>query len=202
MNQENAEKKYFTTSQGYKIFYLIKRFNNKKPFIYFQHGLTGNYTVWKKHMEFMIQHKQPFITIDLLGHGESQKVMGRKCYTIPNHGDYITQVLKHEHIRNYIFVGQCLGGMIGLYNEIFRKTDSKALVLIGTPLRNPANCFIHPKAEPFTFFFKIFFVYFLWILGLIFGRRKFYPTIDYTKHVNDDRLWIFVLDMIGTPKAA
>ena len=180
---------------------MIKKFNNKKPTIVYQHGLTGNHTVWKEHMNYMYKQKQSFITIDLLGHGNSQKVMGSQCYTVKNQGDYIWQVLKHEKIKNYVFVGQCLGGMIGLYNEAHRKTKAKALVLLGTPIRNPTNVFIHHKAEPFTWLFKLYFVYFLGGLGMIFGRRK-YPLIDYSKYTYTKHFWIFLLDMIGTPKAA
>ncbi len=200
---DEVEQKFFMTRQGYKISYLIKRFNNKKPFIYFQHGLTGNHTVWKTHMHYMLEKEQPFIIIDLLGHGNSDKPMGKKCYTIENHGDYLLQVLEHEKIKGHIMVGQCLGAMIGLYNEMFRqdRCKSKALVLLGTPLRNPTKFFIHQKAEPLTPLFRII-VYLFGIIGTIFGRRKFYPLVDYTKHKNDSRIWIFMLDMLGTPKAA
>lgn len=196
------ESKFFTTKEGYKIHYIIKRFNNKKPFIYFQHGLTGNHTVWKGHMKYMTEHKQPFIVIDLLGHGDSQKVMGKKCYEVKNQGSYIMQVLQHEKIKNHIVVAQCYGSMISLYNEIHRDTKSKALVLVGAPLRNPTKIFVHKRAEPLTWLFRALFVYPTGILGMIFGRRKFYPTIKYHKHINDGRWYIFILDMIGTPKAA
>ncbi|MBT4539912.1 alpha/beta hydrolase [Candidatus Woesearchaeota archaeon] len=194
--------KYFTTKEGYKIHYLIKRFNNNKPFVYFQHGLTGNHTVWKGHMEYMTKHKQSFIVIDLLGHGDSQKVMRKKCYEVKNQGNYIMQILRHEKITNHIVVGQCYGSMVVLYNEVYRKTESKGLVLVGAPLRNPTKIFVHKKAEPLTWFFRAFFVYPTGILGMILGRRKFYPTIRYDKHINDGRWYIFILDMIGTPKAA
>lgn len=222
------EEKYFTTSQGYKLFYMIfrgttkkselknttnkseltnklklstKSKTNKKLFIVFQHGLTGNHTVWNGHMNYMFEQGYPFIIIDLLGHGNSQKVIGRKCYTIENQGDYVWQVLKHENIKNYIFVGQCLGALICLHNEIVGKTNSKAIVLIGTPLRKMVSVFIHPLAEPFRPILKILFVYFLGIFGMIFSRRK-YPLIHYYNHHKAGRIKVFLLDMIGTPKVA
>ena len=213
------EEKYFTTSQGYKLFYKLFRGTtnkskltnklelpnkfktNKKPFIVFQHGLTGNHTVWNGHMNYMFKHGYPFIIIDLLGHGNSQKAIGRKCYTIESQGDYIWQILKHENIKDYIFVGQCLGVMICLNNEIAGKTDSKAIVLIGTPLRKMVSIFIHPWAEPFRSILKLFFVYFFGVLGMIFSRRK-YPLIHYYNHHKAGRIKVFLLDMIGTPKVA
>jgi pimeloyl-ACP methyl ester carboxylesterase len=200
--KKGPENKFIITKEGYRINYIIKRFNNNKPFIYFQHGLTGNHTVWNRHMKYMLEHKQPFIVIDLLGHGDSQKVMGKKCYEVKNQCSYIMQVLRHEKIKNHIVVSQCYGSMISLYNEIHRDTKSKALVLIGAPLRNPTKIFVHKKAEPLTWLFRALFVYPTGILGMILGRRKYYPTIRYNKHVNDGRWYIFILDMIGTPKAA
>lgn len=218
-NNNIIEEKYFTTSQGYKLFYKIfkgqtnkskltdklklsnKSKTDKKQFIVFQHGLTGNHTVWNGHMNYMFEHGYPFIIIDLLGHGKSQKVIGRKCYTIENQGDYIWQILKHENIKNYIFVGQCLGALICLNNELVGKTNSKAIVLIGTPLKKMVSVFIHPWAEPFKPILKLFFVYFFGILGMIFSRRK-YPLIHYYNHHKAGRIKVFILDMIGTPKVA
>ncbi|MFH1439455.1 MAG: alpha/beta hydrolase [Candidatus Woesearchaeota archaeon] len=201
MKTTDPERKYFTTKQGYKIFYLIKRFNNSKPFIYFQHGLTGNHTVWKGHMDYMIEHKQPFIIIDLLGHGLSQKAIGKDCYSVKNYGDYLLQVLEHEKIKDYFMIGQCFGGMIGLYNEIHRKTKSKALVLIGVPLRNPAKHFVHRWAEPFSPLLRVILTYIPVTLGWLFGRKR-YPLINYNNHTKRGRISIFLLDMIGTPKIA
>lgn len=201
--EKGPEKKYLTTKQGYKIFYLIKRFNNNKPFVYFQHGLTGNHTVWTGQMEYMMKHKQPFIVIDLLGHGLSDKIMGRTCYTVPNQGDYIMQVLKHERINNYIVVGQCYGGMINLYNDIFHneRCKSKGLVLIGVPLRNPANLFIYKGAEPLTPLWLLLLAYIPGTVGMIFGRRR-YPLINYYKYAQSSHKIIILLDLLGTPKAA
>ena len=140
-NINTIEEKYFTTSQGYEMFYKIfkgetnksklanklklsnKFKTNNKPFIVFQHGLTGNHTVWNGHMNYMFEQGYPFIIIDLLGHGKSQKAIGRTCYTIENQGDYIWQILKHEKIKNYLFVGQCLGSLICLNNEIDLKKN-------------------------------------------------------------------------------
>ena len=96
------------------------------------HGFLENKKMWNAFVpEF--SKKNRVITIDLLGHGETE-CMGY-VHTMEDNAEAVAAVLSHLRIRKAVFVGHSMGGYVALaFAELYPDTV-KGLVLLNSTSR-------------------------------------------------------------------
>jgi pimeloyl-ACP methyl ester carboxylesterase len=93
------------------------------------HGFLENKTMWKDLVPILSQ-KNRVITIDLLGHGETD-CLGY-VHSMEDNAEIVKAVLSHLRIRKAIFIGHSMGGYVALaFAELF-PTSVKGLVLLNS----------------------------------------------------------------------
>lgn len=96
------------------------------------HGFLENKKMWN---EFVPEWSKKFrvITIDLLGHGETD-CMGY-VHTMENNADVVHEVLSELRLRKAIFVGHSMGGYVALaFAELYPEM-LKGMVLLNSTSR-------------------------------------------------------------------
>ena len=96
------------------------------------HGFLENKTMWKD-LAPILSQKNRIITIDLLGHGETD------CFgyvhSMEDNAEIVKAVLSHLRIRKAVLVGHSMGGYVALaFAELYPNTI-KALVLMNSTAR-------------------------------------------------------------------
>lgn len=98
--------------------------------IVFLHGFLENKKMWKDYVDFFSE-KHRVITIDLLGHGESDSL--GYMHTMENNANAVQEVLNHLKIEKATVVGHSMGGYVGLaFAELFPKSIQKLVLLNST----------------------------------------------------------------------
>ena len=93
------------------------------------HGFLENQKMWNNYIPFFSK-KNRVITIDLLGHGETE-CLGY-VHSMEDNADAVHAVLAELRIRKAIFVGHSMGGYIALaFAELYPDTV-KGLVLLNS----------------------------------------------------------------------
>ncbi len=96
------------------------------------HGFLENKSMWDFYIaEF--SKKNRVITIDLLGHGETE-CLGY-VHTMEDHADAAHAVLSELRIRKAIFVGHSMGGYVALAFAELYSDNIKGLVLLNSTAR-------------------------------------------------------------------
>ncbi|MBP2283873.1 pimeloyl-ACP methyl ester carboxylesterase [Flavobacterium sp. CG_23.5] len=100
------------------------------------HGFLENQSMWDNYIaEF--SKKNRVITIDLLGHGESE-CLGY-VHSMEDHADAVHAVLADLRIRKAIFVGHSMGGYVALaFAELYPK-NIKGLVLLNSTAKSDSE---------------------------------------------------------------
>lgn len=113
-----------------KIYYNYSK--GKLPLcLVFLHGVGGNWTVWKKEVEFFQKKGFSTIAIDLRGHGLSDAPNEFEKYQLTNFSRDIYLILQKEKIKKFALVGHSLGGGVAInYCVNFPKKLPSALVLV------------------------------------------------------------------------
>ena len=96
------------------------------------HGFLENKTMWKEFVPVLAK-KYRVITIDLLGHGDTE-CLGY-VHAMEDHADMIYALLISLKIRKSIFIGHSMGGYIALaFAEIYPE-NVKGLMLLNSTSR-------------------------------------------------------------------
>ena len=86
--------------------------------------------MWKDYVDFFSE-KHRVITIDLLGHGESDSL--GYVHTMEDNANAVQEVLNHLKIEKATIVGHSMGGYVGLaFAELFPKHIQKLVLLNST----------------------------------------------------------------------
>ncbi|WP_374174250.1 alpha/beta fold hydrolase [Flavobacterium tructae] len=94
------------------------------------HGFLENKKMWKDYVDFFSK-KYRVITIDLLGHGESDSL--GYVHTMEDNANAVQEVLNHLKIEKATVVGHSMGGYVGLaFAELFPKNIQKLVLLNST----------------------------------------------------------------------
>lgn len=120
---------YYKSKDKLKIYYEIIK-NKNKPFIVFIHGFCGNIKSFKYQKDFF-KKKYNILSIDLRGHGKSDKPKKEFFYKKELMINDVTNIIKKEKIKDFILIGFSLGGHIALNLPI----KAKKIILIN-PLFN------------------------------------------------------------------
>ncbi len=130
--------KRITSFDGTSIFYRIVRKKRKKHALVFLHGTGGNWTIWKKELEFFEKLGYTTLAIDFRGHGLSDIDLPEQKFSFQRFVKDVKKILDAEKIKEYVFVGHSLGGGAAIiYCELYHKRRPKGMVLIETACRNP-----------------------------------------------------------------
>jgi pimeloyl-ACP methyl ester carboxylesterase len=96
------------------------------------HGFLENKEMWQ-HFVPKLSTKNRIITIDLLGHGNTD-CMGY-VHTMENNAAVVSAVLQHLKIRKSVVIGHSMGGYVALaFAEIY-PDNVKALILLNSTSR-------------------------------------------------------------------
>ncbi len=91
------------------------------------HGFLENKTMWQEYVDLFTE-KYRVITIDLLGHGESDSL--GYVHSMEDNASAVQEVLNHLEISESIVVGHSMGGYVGLaFAELFPENIQKLVLL-------------------------------------------------------------------------
>jgi len=93
------------------------------------HGFLENSSMWKS-ISKVFSKKYRVISIDLLGHGETEN--HGYIHTMENQAEMVKAVLDSLHLRKYMLVGHSMGGYVALsFAKLFPK-NVKGLCLMNS----------------------------------------------------------------------
>ena len=94
------------------------------------HGFLENKKMWKEYVDFFSE-KYRVITIDLLGHGESEPL--GYVHEMEDNANVVNEVLKNLKIEKAIIVGHSMGGYVALaFAELYPDKIQKLVLLNST----------------------------------------------------------------------
>ena len=100
--------------------------------ICFVHGSGGSRDVWKS--QHRLADRNPIVTLDLSGHGDSDDIDARPGYTaLSAYADDVVAVAEATDSR--VLVGNSLGGAVVMHILLEREFEPDAAVLVGTGAR-------------------------------------------------------------------
>lgn len=139
---------FFRSFDTTKIYYEASgSFQNKKVIV-FLHGLGGNVRAWDPYTTYFHNLGYTTVAFDLRGHGLSGRPRGKNAYLLENFAKDIQFFLQLHQLKEFILVGQCIGGMIALILTGKLGVKPQQLILIGTGFTLPSYLTLleRPKA--------------------------------------------------------
>lgn len=112
--------------KGASLFYTVK---GSGPTVVFLHGFLEDHTMWDFIRPQLIKQYQ-FISIDLLGHGNSQCI--GYIHSIEEMAKAVNHILKNLKINEVTIVGHSMGGYVGCAFAKAYPKKTKALCLLNS----------------------------------------------------------------------
>lgn len=130
--------KGFYLEGNVRIYYQKNNFKKNRKTLLFIHGLSSNSSAWFK-FEKKFADSYNILSIDLRGHGKSQKPKNYDEYKIDKFAEDIYQVLMHEGIKDVVLICHSFGVFIGL--EFLKKHQDiiSSVVLLSPAYTPPMN---------------------------------------------------------------
>ncbi|MDQ6471363.1 alpha/beta hydrolase [Flavobacterium sp. LHD-80] len=101
------------------------------------HGFLENKKMWKDYVD-LFSEKYRIITIDLLGHGESDSL--GYVHEMEDNANAVNEVLEHLKIEKAIILGHSMGGYVGLaFAELYPQKIQKLVLLNSTSKEDSAE---------------------------------------------------------------
>lgn len=101
------------------------------------HGFLENKKMWQEYVK-LFSEKHRVITIDLLGHGESD-CLGY-VHSMEDNANAVHEVLEHLKIEKATILGHSMGGYVGLaFAELFPNNIQKLVLLNSTSKEDSAE---------------------------------------------------------------
>lgn len=101
------------------------------------HGFLENKKMWSAYVD-LFSEKHRVITIDLLGHGESDSL--GYVHSMEDNANAVHEVLEHLKISKATILGHSMGGYVGLaFAELFPNNISKLVLLNSTSKEDSAE---------------------------------------------------------------
>lgn len=148
-------------NNGLKIQYEIHPGSKKTPLI-FLHGGGGSLSAWEIILPYFMTKNFSLLTVDLRGHGLSDRPKDLHDYALEKHAEDILCVLKQEKIEKAVLVGHCLGSMAAATFTSIYPAKVKKLILINTNYELPwlmSSIVLRPIWMAFLHFLKYIFPY-------------------------------------------
>lgn len=99
-------------NSGVKIHYRIIG-NGKRPIVML-HGGGGSLSAWDLMIPYFKDKDLKLITVDLRGHGKSDRPGKVEDYILEKHAEDVLKVLQAEKIKKADIIGHCMGSMVGV----------------------------------------------------------------------------------------
>src|SRR3989339_173986 len=183
--------KWIETKTG-RIYYTNTKKYPEALTVVFMHGLSSNHTTWVHIVHTLEKLGYNTLTIELRGHGLSDKRKKKACYQLTMFADDLQNILQKEKIKRFIIVGYSYGGAITL--EFMKRQPSgvQGLFLISTssinPLKNKNLSWFNPLAKGLLAVLSLLFIW---------QKRKSYL---YYRHGQAKNYWHSVwLGLNSTP---
>lgn len=119
----------FTTYKNTKIHFTE---SGKGTAIVLLHGFLENISMWKN-LKPILDSKYRVISVDLLGHGESENL--GYVHTMTEMAEMVKFVLDTLNIRRSFFVGHSMGGYVALAFAEMYPDNVKGLILLNSTSR-------------------------------------------------------------------
>jgi len=195
-NDINTDNMYIKSFDGIKIWYEIKTKN--KPSLVFIHGWANDWTTWKKEIAFFKRKGYSTITLDLRGHGKSEKPEQKEKYELECFAKDIHEIIKKENVDNFVLVGHSMGGMVALkYYELFNNEKTiNGVILCDTTYRNILEHKTIKVISPFIMHVLDFIISHEQINKKHFKQLK---DVDLTKYKHASDYFIFYEGLHNTP---
>jgi len=129
--------KFIRSFDGTNVHYFFKK--NKKMCIVFLHGLSGGYKAWQFCYPFFFKKGHSILSLDLRGHGYSDKPLDRRKYSIESAAKDLDLIIRKEKIKKVILVGHCFGVYVAMLYYFMRKSKVEKIIFISPH--------ISPKSE-------------------------------------------------------
>lgn len=101
------------------------------------HGFLENKKMWAEYVE-LFSEKNRVITIDLLGHGESDSL--GYVHEMEENANVVNEVLEHLKIEKAIILGHSMGGYVGLaFAELYPEKIQKLVLQNSTSKEDSAE---------------------------------------------------------------
>jgi len=101
------------------------------------HGFLENKKMWKDYVDFFSE-KYRVVTIDLLGHGESEPL--GYVHEMEDNANAVNEVLEYLKIEKATIVGHSMGGYVGLaFAELYPQKIQKLVLLNSTSKEDSAE---------------------------------------------------------------
>ena len=101
------------------------------------HGFLENKKMWKEYVE-LLSEKHHVVTIDLLGHGESDSL--GYVHEMEDNANAVNKVLEYLKIEKAIILGHSMGGYVGLaFAELYPQKIRKLVLLNSTSKEDSAE---------------------------------------------------------------
>lgn len=100
------------TIEGYSIYYE-RTGNRDLPIIVCLHGFTGSTATWKD-LAARLKNDAQVITIDLMGHGQTDSPETIEAYTMDRQLLILEALFDHLQITSFTLLGYSMGGRIAL----------------------------------------------------------------------------------------
>ncbi len=136
MNNVDLEKKYIENRNG-KVFYFSDISFPGRPTLIFIHGLSSNHTTWTGIINVLHENKYNSISVDLRGHGFSDKTKDKNLYQIPVFSEDLKKIVDKEKIEKPILVGYSFGGSISFDYAAKYPEFLGGLIVLGANHANP-----------------------------------------------------------------
>ena len=115
-----------------KLYYEDYGVKGQIPLI-FLHGVMSSSEIWKPQVNHFMNQRR-IIILDLRGHGQSDKPLGR--YSITQFSDDLRSLMKNLDVEKAIIVGHSLGGMTALRFTLDHQDMVDKLILIDTTAKS------------------------------------------------------------------
>lgn len=96
---------------GFEIEYYESGDRDQQTIV-FAHGLGSNLRQWNAQVSYF-EKNHHVIAFSLQGHGESSKSKQKDVYSIPAYVDVALQLLDELRVKDCIWIGNSMGGVIG-----------------------------------------------------------------------------------------
>lgn len=125
-------------SDGVEIYYEIDHHHKSLHTLILVHGLGGDSTAWDEEREYLHNLGYSLVTVDLRGHGKSNRPDKVESYDLIRIAQDIKELIEYEEISNPVLIGHCFGGMIGILLQSHYPHILKKLILVDTSYKAPA----------------------------------------------------------------
>jgi len=142
MSNLPPKEKISQTANG-KIFYYLENSFPGRPFAVLLHGLSSNHTTWLKTIEALRENQYNCLTLDMRGHGHSDKTKNKGLYQVSVFAEDLKQIIDEEQIKNFVLVGYSFGGQVAIDYAARYQNDLKGLILISVNHAPPAEYLLH-----------------------------------------------------------